>query len=370
MGSPRVIISGGGTGGHVFPAIAIADAIKAARPEAELLFVGAKGRLEMERVPAAGYPIEGLWISGFQRNLSRRNLSFPFKLISSLYRSAAIIRKFKPQAAVGVGGYASGPLLRMATGKKIPSLIQEQNSFPGITNRLLASRVQRICVAYEGMERWFPKEKIAFTGNPVRQQLLESGKRKQEAAVHFGLDPTAPCLLAIGGSQGARSINRGMEAAIPGLLEKGVQVIWQCGKSYVDEGAYAKSEMRGLKRQAFIERMDYAYAMADVVVSRAGAMSVSELCLLGKPSIFVPSPNVAEDHQTRNAQALVEKEAALLVADRDCEAQLGISIHKLLEDEGLRATMSRNIQSLARPDAARHIAEEVLKLIEKPKSAS
>ncbi len=366
MHSPRVIISGGGTGGHVFPAIAIADAIKQLRPEAEMLFVGAEGRLEMERVPAAGYPIRGLWISGFQRRLTLKNLMFPFKVISSMMRSYRIVREFKPQVAIGVGGYASGPLLRAASSRNIPTLIQEQNSFPGVTNRILSRKVNTICVAYHGMEKWFPKEKIVLTGNPVRKSVTEFAGKRTEAAVYFGLDASKTTVLIIGGSLGAFTINESVESGLKKLADAGHQLIWQTGKSFAERAANAiqKLNIPAFKTYPFIDRMDLAYAMADGVVSRAGAISVSELCLAAKPTIFVPSPNVAEDHQTKNARALSDKHAAILVADADARQKLIIELISLMGDQALRQKLSANIAALAHANAAEHIAQEVLKLIE------
>lgn len=346
----------------MFPAIAIADAIRQIEPDAEILFVGAQGKLEMDRVPKAGYQIEGLWISGLQRKLTARNLLFPVKVASSLWRASAILRRFKADVAVGVGGYASGPLLRMAAARRTPTLIQEQNSFPGITNRLLARKVRRVCVAYEGMERWFPADKIVFTGNPVRKHVTELAGKEGEAATHFGLDPDKPTLLVVGGSLGARTINQSIEAALPGLIQKGYQVLWQTGKNYDDRAqeVVVKLGSDQVKQTAFVERMDLAYALASAVVSRAGAMSVSELCLVGKPCIFVPSPNVAEDHQTKNAMALVEKDAALLVKDTSAIDELPAAIARIMDDGALRTTLSTNIRKLARVNAAERIAEEVL----------
>jgi len=369
MQSPRIIISGGGTGGHVFPAIAIADALRQLRPDAEFLFVGAEGKLEMDRVPAAGYKIEGLNIAGFQRSLSAKNLLFPFKLFSSLLKASSIIKKFGADVAVGVGGYASGPLLRVAASRGIPSLIQEQNSFPGVTNRLLSRKVRTICVAYEGMERWFPAEKIVFTGNPVRKAVTEIKGKKAEAAAHFGLDADMPTLLVIGGSLGARTINQSIERALDHIEASGYQVIWQTGKNYDEQAkeALAGGKYPRVKQLAFIDRMDFAYAMADAVVSRAGAISVSELCLAAKPCIFVPSPNVAEDHQTKNAMALTEKEAAVLVKDADAREALPEAIDELMNDAALRSRLSTNILKMARADAALDIAKEVLKLAEEGK---
>ncbi len=366
MPSPKIIISGGGTGGHVFPAIAIADAIRAVHPDAELLFVGALGRLEMERVPKAGYPIEGLWISGFQRRLTWQNMMFPLKLVSSMRKAGKIVKKFKPDAAVGVGGYASGPLLRVAAARKIPTLIQEQNSFPGITNRLLAKKVSRICVAYPGMERWFPKDKITITGNPVRKQVTELTGKKSEAAAFFGLDESKTTMLIIGGSLGARTINESIAANIDLFEKHDYQLIWQTGTGFAAQAEAIVDAMgyNGVRTYAFIDKMDFAYAMADVVVSRAGAMSVSELCLAAKPCILIPSPNVAEDHQTKNAKALVDGEGAIMVRDADAQALLRHEIETIMGDAGLRAKLASNITKLAFANAAERIAAEVLKLIE------
>lgn len=366
MRSPKVIISGGGTGGHVFPAIAIADAVRKARPDAEFLFVGALGKMEMERVPAAGYEIEGLNISGFQRSLSAKNLLFPFKLFGSLLKAAAILRKFDADVAVGVGGYASGPLLRVAVTRNIPTLIQEQNSFPGVTNRLLGGKVSKVCVAYSGMERWFPEQKIVFTGNPVRKAVTELEGKRAEALKHFDLVDNKPVLLVIGGSLGARTINQSIEAALPQIAEAGFQVIWQTGKNYAEaaEDALSGNQFPAVKQRAFIDRMDLAYAAADAVVSRAGAISVSELCLAGKPCIFVPSPNVAEDHQTKNARALTERGAALLVKDAEAREKLFGEIDRLMGDPALRAELSANILKMGKARAAEDIAAEVLKLAE------
>lgn len=365
MQSLKVIISGGGTGGHIFPAIAIADAIKRKVPNADILFVGAKGKMEMERVPKAGYKIEGLWISGIQRSLTLENLSFPLKLISSMTKARSIVRMFKPDVAVGVGGYASGPLLKVASMKKIPSLIQEQNSFPGITNRLLASKVNKVCVAYEGMDRWFPKSKIVMTGNPVREQVVQLDGKKPEACTFFGLDADKPTLLVVGGSLGARTINLSIQKNLNLFKERGYQLIWQTGKLYGDKAYEAVKEMNyeGIKTFQFIDRMDLAYAIADVVVSRAGAMSVSEICLAEKPAILIPSPNVAEDHQTKNAKALVDKYAAILVADIDAEATLGEVMQDLLEDKDKQGTLSVNAGNMALRNSAEKIADEVIKLV-------
>ena len=366
MQSPRIIISGGGTGGHVFPAIAIADAIKAARPDAKFLFVGAMGRMEMDRVPKAGYEIRGLEISGFQRSLSAKNLAFPFKLLKSLRVSRKIIKEFNPEVAIGVGGYASGPLLHMAARKKIPTLIQEQNSFPGITNRLLAKKVDKICVSYERMEKWFPKEKLIMTGNPIRSSVVDIEGKKESGLKAFGLNPHKPTLLIVGGSLGARTINESIAGVLEEMTESNYQVISQTGKLYINK-AQALVREKGAANvhvTAFIEEMDLAYAAADLIVSRAGAMALSELCLIGKPSVLVPSPNVAEDHQTKNAMALVKNEAAMMVADADARGDLWPTVSQLLLNTEARAMLAENAKAMAKPNAAKKIAEEVLKLIE------
>lgn len=362
MKEPRIIISGGGTGGHIFPAISIAKAIKATHPEAKILFVGAKGKMEMEKVPAAGFEIVGLPVAGFHRKLTAKNLLFPFKLMASLMKARGIIKKFKPQVAVGVGGYASGPVLRIASQAGIPCLLQEQNSFPGVTNRLLAQKSAKICVAYDQMERFFPADKILVTGNPVRGDLLSSIS-KGEAAQFWKLDPQKKTILVIGGSLGARSVNQGILAGLNELPED-VQIIWQTGRFYIEE-MKAKMPSHLSDRVIvtdFISRMDMAFAVADLVVSRAGASSISELAILGKPTLFVPSPNVAEDHQTKNAMALVEKEAAKLVKDADVETVIPEAT-QLLRDEEQLQKLADNIKQFARPDAARDIAREVIKLI-------
>ena len=362
----KVIVSGGGTGGHIFPAIAIANKLKEQHPDAKFLFVGAEGRMEMEKVPAAGYEIEGLWISGLQRKLfSPKNLSFPFKVLSSVSRSKRILKRFKPDVAIGVGGFASGPLLYAASKKRIPTLIQEQNSFPGITNKLLAKRVDKICVAYENMERWFPKEKIIRTGNPVREEVVKLEGKRERALEHFKLDPNKKTVLVIGGSLGARTVNRAVAAGLEKFKAAGIQVVWQTGKGYIDQ---AQEDLKGfdydgVKATAFITQMDYAYAAADVVISRAGAMSISELCLVRRPSILVPSPNVAEDHQTKNAMALVNHNAALLVKDKDAAEQLVDEVLKLVQDDAARGKLESNIAGLAFENSVEAIAGEVLNLV-------
>ncbi len=361
----KVIISGGGTGGHIFPAIAIANGLKAMNSENEILFVGASGRMEMEKVPAAGYKIEGLNISGLQRKLTFKNLSFPFKLIASVRKAKRIVQDFNPDVAVGVGGYASGPLLYAATGMKVPALIQEQNSFPGITNKFLAKRVNKICVAYEGLEKYFPKEKLILTGNPVRQDILQLDGKREEGYIHFGLLPGKRTVLVIGGSLGARTINESMKASLSFFSMSDVQLIWQTGKLFFEEAksAVKESGVQNIKVFDFIGRMDYAYATADVVVSRAGASSVSELCLVKKPAILIPSPNVAEDHQTKNAIALVNKQAALMVRDVEARTKLIEVLDRLMKNEAQQKSLTENIGKLAIKNSAEMIANEVYNLI-------
>ncbi|MBO3700166.1 undecaprenyldiphospho-muramoylpentapeptide beta-N-acetylglucosaminyltransferase [Fabibacter sp. E12] len=360
------MISGGGTGGHIYPAIAIANAFKAKFEDTEILFVGAKGKMEMQKVPEAGYTIKGLWISGLQRKLTLDNLSFPFKVIDSLNKSAKIIRGFKPDAVVGVGGYASGPLLRVASRKKVPAVIQEQNSYAGLTNKILAKGVQKICVAYPNMEKFFPAEKLVMTGNPVRKDITDLSGKRSLGLSHFGLNEDKPVLMILGGSLGARTLNDSVVESLPQLIESGVQVIWQCGRFYFEEMTQklANVEHQGLVHLfEFLKEMDLAYAAADVVVSRAGALSVSELSIAGKPTIFVPSPNVAEDHQSKNAQAMVDNDAAVLVKDSDARDQLIERAMELIKDEAQKDILSKNIKAMARPNAAEDIVEEIVKLI-------
>lgn len=362
----RVIVSGGGTGGHIFPAISIANALKEADPNVDILFVGAKGKMEMGKVPAAGYKIIGLPVAGFHRKLSLynicRNMLFPFKLVASMLKARSVIKEFKPDVAVGVGGYASGPILRRAAKSKVPCLILEPNSFPGVTNKILAKDVNTICVGYPHMDRFFPIEKIKITGSPVRQSLLEHVERA-EAANYFGLNPNLPVILVIGGSLGARSINEGLKASLDDLHDD-VQLLWQTGKFYYDS---VKQELDTRKRSNvvamdFVKRMDFAYALADIVISRAGAGSISELALLGKPSILVPSPNVSEDHQTKNAMSLVEKNAAIMVKDSDTAMLLAESQLVLSKSEQL-SQLAHNIKQFANPSAANDIANEVMNLV-------
>jgi UDP-N-acetylglucosamine--N-acetylmuramyl-(pentapeptide) pyrophosphoryl-undecaprenol N-acetylglucosamine transferase len=357
----KVILSGGGTGGHIYPAIAIAEALKRRDPLIDILFVGAKGRMEMEKVPAAGYPIEGLWISGLQRKLTLSNLSFPFKVIHSLLRCRSIVKSFRPDVVVGVGGYASGPLVNVAAGMKIPAVLQEQNSYPGITNKILAKKAKVICVAYPGMERFFSKEKIRLTGNPMRNQL-GNAITKSEAAAQFGLDPSKKTILAFGGSLGARTINETIRQSIDLIGDRqDIQVLWQIGKlyatTYLDTPA---AKMPHVKASVFIDRMDMAYALSDVVIARAGAMTISELCLTGKAAILVPSPYVAEDHQTHNAQSLSHAGAALLVKDADAPQQAFREAMRLLDHPEDRHALEANIRTWAKPNAADDIAEIIL----------
>ena len=358
----KFIISGGGTGGHIFPAIAIADALKRKLPHAHILFVGAKGRMEMEKVPAAGYQITGLWISGLQRRITTQNLLFPIKVISAYIKARSIIHIFKPDAVIGVGGYASGPTLRAAISMKIPTIIQEQNSYPGITNKILASGVKKICVAYDGMDKYFPAARIVITGNPVRSDISDLKSKRTEALQFFGLQPEKPTLLVIGGSLGARTINESILNNLSMLTTSGLQVIWQTGNAFagIAAGALDNDAYPAVRTFAFITRMDMAYAAADMIVSRAGAIAISELCLVGKPAILIPSPNVAEDHQTKNAMALAEKNAALLVRDNVAFAELGKQIITLAKDTLLKQQLSANIIQLSFPDAADRIADEII----------
>lgn len=361
----RIIVSGGGTGGHIFPAVSIANALKARYPGVEILFVGAEGRMEMKRVPAAGYPIKALPICGFDRKHLWKNIAVLFKILKSRRMAKRIIRDFKPMAAVGVGGYASGPTLNMAAAMGIPTLIQEQNSYAGVTNKLLAKHADKICVAYEGMERFFPKEKIILTGNPVRQGLLEHTKSREEAMQVFGLDAGKKTVLLIGGSLGARTLNESVLTNLQQIADSGVQFIWQTGAFYfkeIQERLKQSGQPENLFVTDFISGMENAYAVADLVISRAGASSISELCLLGKPVILVPSPNVAEDHQTKNALALVNKDAALYVKDAEATASLTDLAIRTVKDDGKLAELSENIRKMAFTDSADRIAEEVYQL--------
>ena len=366
MKALRVIISGGGTGGHIFPALSIANRLKEINPYTEILFVGAEGRMEMEKVPAAGYRIIGLPVAGLQRKLTLSNLGLPFKIIKSLGMAGKILDEFRPDIAVGVGGYASAPLLWCASRKKIPTLIQEQNGFAGLTNKILGKRVGKICVAYEGMEKFFPAGKIVMTGNPIRSEIIPATQAmKEEAVRYYGLDPEKKHIFIVGGSLGSRTLNESVKKWIKDGCQGGedVEVLWQCGKYYkesVDKfAAEAGDKMRFIHYSDFIRRMDLAYAMADVVISRSGASSVSELCAAGKAVIFVPSPNVAEDHQTHNAMALVKKDAAMIVTDAEAPEKLMKTACGLLEDGTKRKMMEKNISALARRDAADRIVSEI-----------
>lgn len=362
MTTLRFIISGGGTGGHIYPAIAIANALKLRFPSAEFLFVGAQDKMEMQKVPQAGYAIQGLWIAGLQRKLTLDNLLFPFKLLSSLWKSSCILRKFKPDVVIGTGGFASGPLLQMANSRGIPTLIQEQNSYPGITNKLLSKKASKICVAYGQLERFFPAAKLVFTGNPVRQDLVDVHANRTAALTHFTLDPKKKTVLILGGSLGARRLNQLVEKELDFFASQGLQVYWQCGKLYWEQ--YQKyNDKAGVQVVAFIDRMDLIYAAADFVISRAGASSVSELCLVGKPTLFIPSPNVAEDHQTKNAQAVVSQEGALLLKESELDTKFETVFGELIADESLQKKFSANIQKLAKPNATAAIVEEIVKLI-------
>lgn len=368
----RVIISGGGTGGHIFPAISIADALKKANPDTEILFVGANGKMEMEKVPSAGYRIVGLPVAGLQRKLTLRgiwrNLQLPFKLLASNARAGKVLKEFRPDIAVGVGGYASAPLLRKAQQYRIPTLLQEQNGFAGMTNKLLGAKAGCICVAYEGMERFFPADRIVMTGNPIRSDIHPYGQEERSAGMaYYGLDSLKKHILIIGGSLGSATLNRSMqrwiEAGCPGGEE--VEVLWQCGGGYIaqTDAFMAAHRPEQVRHSAFLKRMDLAYAVADVVISRSGASSVSEICAAGKAAVFVPSPNVAEDHQTHNAMALVRRDAALLVKDAEAPEKMMETALGLLADEPRRKTLEKNALAMALPNAAQKIVEEIYKLI-------
>ena len=361
----RIIISGGGTGGHIFPAIAIANALKKLDANTEILFVGAKGRMEMEKVPAAGYQILGLDIQGFQRNSLWKNLLLPIKILGSVIKAIKIIKDFRPHAVVGVGGYASGPLLYAASFMKIPYLIQEQNSYAGITNKFLAKSAQKICVAFDKMEAFFPSDKIIKTGNPVRKDAIAIANKRDEALTFFELNPDQKIILVVGGSLGAGTLNNCLMAGLNQLQTAKVQVIWQTGKYYykgIIERFGNQPKNLGIRIYEFLNRMDLAFAAADVIISRAGAGTIAELCLVNKPVLLVPSPNVAEDHQTKNANALVNKNAAVLIADKHAEAELIDQTLKLLADETLMRTLAQNISELGLPNADEHIAQEVIKI--------
>lgn len=364
MKTLKVILSGGGTGGHIFPAVAIANEIKKLVPHAEILFVGALGKMEMEKVPAAGYKIIGLPIAGFQRKFSLANFKLPFLIIRSLLLTRKIVNDFKPDVVVGTGGYASGPLLRAATAKGIPALIQEQNSYAGITNKILSKKASKICVAYEGMEKYFPKEKIILTGNPIRQDIIDVSTKRAEAQAFFKIDPSKRTILVIGGSLGAKAINEAIGADLHKIEQANIQLVWQTGKLYFPT---AKTQTERLKNDhisalEFISRMDLAYAMADVVISRAGAGAISELCLVQKPCILVPLPSAAEDHQTKNALALVNKKAAILVKDTEAAQILVDTAIKLINNEEEQKQLITNMKQMAYPNSANVIANHVIKL--------
>jgi UDP-N-acetylglucosamine--N-acetylmuramyl-(pentapeptide) pyrophosphoryl-undecaprenol N-acetylglucosamine transferase len=375
MGNHKFIISGGGTGGHIYPAIAIANELKSRFPKAKFLFVGAQDKMEMQKVPQAGYAIKGLWIAGLQRKLTKQNLLFPVKLVSSLLKSRAIIRSFKPDVVIGTGGFASGPLLQMANTLTIPTLIQEQNSYPGITNKILSKKANTICVAYENLERFFPKEKLIFTGNPVRQDLIAIDSKRAEAINYFNLDPSKKTLLILGGSLGARRVNQLIEKELALFDSLNIQIIWQCGKFYFDQyNKYSSNTNQkptinnqqlstNIQVFAFIDRMDLVYAAADFVISRAGASSVSELSIVGKPVIFIPSPNVAEDHQTKNAKSIVDKKGALLIKESELDEKFETIFSDLVSNENLQKQLSENIKKLAKINATKDIVDEIVKLI-------
>lgn len=361
----RILISGGGTGGHIYPAIAIANAWKERHPGSEILFVGAQGKMEMQKVPEAGYPIKGLPVAGLQRSLSLANLSFPIKLLKSLKMASQIVKDFQPDAVVGVGGYASGPVLFAAQRKGIPTLVQEQNSYAGLTNKLLAKRANTICVAYPEMEQFFPLEKIHLTGNPVRKDILDLKDKKDKALEHFGLNTEKPVILILGGSLGARTLNQAMLQDMAILEKDGYQVLWQSGKFYFKEMSekLAESGLKHIHLREFIREMDLAYAAADLIVSRAGALSVSELSLVGKPVIFIPSPNVAEDHQTKNAMAFVNRQAAVLLKDSEAVGRLREMVNDLMKDESRSTQLGQNMRALAKPEATESIINELEKLV-------
>ncbi|WP_370627676.1 MULTISPECIES: undecaprenyldiphospho-muramoylpentapeptide beta-N-acetylglucosaminyltransferase [unclassified Algoriphagus] len=361
----RILISGGGTGGHIYPAIAIANAWVERHPDSEVLFVGALGKMEMQKIPEAGYRIVGLPVAGLQRSLSLSNLKFPFKLLKSLSKAFGIVKEFKPQVVVGVGGYASGPVLYAAQSKKIPTLVQEQNSYAGLTNKILAKRAQKICVAYPDMGQFFPEEKIVYSGNPVRKDILNLAGKREKALAHFGLKSDLKTVLVLGGSLGARTLNLGMLEDMKAFDQDGYQVLWQSGKFYFKDmlAATEKAQLKNIHLREFIREMDLAYAAADLIISRAGALSVSELSLVGKPVIFIPSPNVAEDHQTKNAMAFVINNAAVMLKDREAVGQLKKKTDEVLGNPEMVKSLGENIKKLAKPFAAETIVNEMEQLI-------
>lgn len=365
MNINKVIISGGGTGGHIFPAIAIANRIKLEFPNADILFIGAQGKMEMTKVPEAGYKIEGLWISGLQRSLTPKNLSLPFKLLSSLLKARKIIKNFKPDVVIGVGGYASAPTLRVASMLKIPTIVQEQNSYPGKTNKILSKTVTKICVAYENLERFFPAHKIELTGNPVRRKVVEIEGLREKGFEFFKLDPNKKTILVVGGSLGAKTLNESFVNQLKSLQENHVQLIWQCGSYQFEEmkTITSKLNMEGIILTKFINEMELAYAAADVIISRAGAIAISEMCIIGKPTILVPSPNVAEDHQTKNAMALVKDEAAIFISDTEAREKLVPRVLELLNNSSEQNKLSENILKKAIANADERIVNVVKSII-------
>ncbi|MDX1333841.1 MAG: undecaprenyldiphospho-muramoylpentapeptide beta-N-acetylglucosaminyltransferase [Robiginitalea sp.] len=362
MGSYRFLLSGGGTGGHIYPAVAIADELRQRHPDASFLFVGARDRMEMEKVPQAGYEIRGLRISGLERKISWKNLVFPFKLIASLMKANAIVREFKPHLVIGTGGFASGPTLRMAAARGVPCVLQEQNSFAGITNKWLAKKASRVFVAYEGMDRFFPPQTLRLTGNPVRSALTASAPDPDKARTAMGLKVGKKTLLVLGGSLGARRINQLVEKELGFLQQKGIQILWQCGRGYFE--TYRKYESETVQVRAFIQDMGAAFAAADLIISRAGAGSVSELCLVGKPVLFIPSPNVAEDHQRKNAEAIVGRDAAVMLLESELDSDFEKTFGDLVSDPERMKLLGEHIKGLARPNATRDIVDEIERLLE------
>jgi UDP-N-acetylglucosamine--N-acetylmuramyl-(pentapeptide) pyrophosphoryl-undecaprenol N-acetylglucosamine transferase len=361
----KFILSGGGTGGHIYPAIAIANELKLRFPDSKFLFVGAQDKMEMQKVPQAGYDIKGLWIAGLQRKITLQNAMFPLKLINSLWKSRKILKSFKPDVVIGTGGFASGPLLQMANSMNIPTVIQEQNSYPGITNKLLSKKANKICVAYENLDRFFPKNKTIITGNPIRQDLISISDKRFESINYFKLNSDKKTLLVLGGSLGSRRINQLIEKELAFFESKNLQIIWQCGKLYFED--YKKYHGKNIQVVSFIDRMDLVYAASDFIISRAGASSVSELCIVAKPVVFIPSPNVAEDHQTKNAQAIVEKAGAVLIKESELEEKFDTVFSDLISNEILQKKLITNIKLLAKPNATKDIVEEIIKLVQSPK---
>ncbi len=359
----KVLISGGGTGGHIFPAIAIANEIRRREPAADILFVGAENKMEMEKVPKSGYKIEGLWISGFHRGLDMRNFVFPIKLVASYFKAGAIVRKFRPDVAIGTGGFASGPAINAAMRNKVPAIIQEQNSYPGVTNKILSRKAKKVCVAYDGMQQFFPIEKVVKTGNPVRQNIVLCNVKPEKARSDFDLDLDSKILLVVGGSLGSRTLNNCMKGGLEQFRDANIQVLWQTGSLLYDECKHAARGYDNIKVFDFITNIDHAYAAADVIISRAGAIAISELCLVGKPVILVPFPSAAEDHQTKNAMALVNGKAAIHIADKNAQDNLVDVAIQLLNNKIQREELAKNIEEFAIPDAAERIVDEVFKLI-------